>query len=386
MTQSLFWREKVVRSFTIIVLFFAISFPAFSQALKTSGSSDRKITLASKGMHFEDLIHKLSEITGINFIYSANKIAVKKTVSVNFRSQSLDDIFLIVGRQMNLSFKRRDNYVIILKNAPAPRVIVNKAPSTQESRFQNDRTESNTETVVAYAGPSLKLIEDPGQLLSREYFKKRLHHYFDTTRFNKVPLRDLRKINTNNMHQGWFFSGGMMANNYSAGPELQVGIRSLYLTAGRRFLKNNNLYTVYGLGTSFLLSRNFSLTPSYTRGVIKQSVSGIDKGAVFGTRIRITEHQLRFLVQYSFDKKVNLKFGPTLSYLATKRLDYYSQAFEYKIVSAGTSSSSQQGNYYYTPAQTAQTGRVLAIYGQETSYKIGWEASIALKINFFERP
>jgi hypothetical protein len=390
MTQSLFWREKVVRRLTIIVLCLSFSPLAFSQAVKTTRPFEGKITLQAGAIRFDDLINKLSEMTGLNFIYSSNKIETKKVVSVSFRNNALEEVFLKLGGQMSLSFKRRDSYVIILRNAPAPKAFVSRPLSIQPDRPQNDTPpEVHTENIVAFASPSLKLVEDSGELLSRAYFKERLHHYFDTALLMKVPVSDLRKINVNNSHRGWFFSGGMAVNNYSMGPEMQLGVRSLYLTVGKRFMKSS-VMTTYGLGTSFLLSRNFSLNPSYTHGILKQSTTAIvdPRGIVSGSRIKVEEHQLKFLVQYAIDKKISLRFGPTLSYLDMKRLDYYSQSFEHATVIAGSTSSGEKRVEYYhaQPTQPAQPVKMLAIYTRETYLRIGWEASLAFRLNFFERP
>lgn len=388
MTQSLSWREKVVRKLTITVSCLLISSFALGQA--AASSPDKKITLQQGVMRFDDLINKLSDITGLNFIYSSNKIETGRKVSTSFRNNTLEEIFVTLGKQMNLTFKRRDSYVIILRNA-APRTAVSKpAPVEPPPAAQADPAPENSEPhIVAFAAPSLKLTEDPGELLSREYFKKRLHHYFDTALLTRVPMGDLRKINVNNSHRGWFLSLGMAVNNYSAGPEMQLGVRSLYVTVGRRFLKSGTM-TAYGLGSSFLLSHNFSLNPSYTYGVVRQNELNIldQKGIIFGSRMKIGEHQLKLMLQYAVDEKISLRVGPTFSHLVMRRLDYFAQSMEYAtMIYPAQAGQTTRFDYVHQvqPAQPAGGVRMLALYSENTYTRIGWEASVSLRINFFQR-
>lgn len=342
-------------------------------------------------MRFDDLINKLSDITGLNFIYSSNKIETGKKVSASFRNHSLDEVFVTLGKQMNLTFKRRDSYVIILRNA-TPKVAVSRPkPVAQPTAPEKiEPTPDNSERhVVAFASPSLKLTEDPGELLSREYFKERLHHYFDTALLSKVPMRELRKINVNNSHRGWFFSLGMAVNNYSAGPEMQLGVRSFYATLGRRFLKDGTM-TAYGFGSSFLLSHNFSVNPSYTYGILRQDDRSVldQKGIIFGSRMKIGEHQLKLMLQYAVDEKITLRIGPTFSHLVMRRLDYFAQSMEFATMTspAQAGQTTTRLDYYYQvqPSEPSRV-RMLAIYTENTYSRIGWEASVALRLNFFER-
>lgn len=388
MTQSLSWKEKVVRKLTITISCLLIS--SFVLGQSSTPSPEKKITLQQGVMRFDDLINKLSDITGLNFIYSSNKIETGKKVSASFRNHSLDEIFVTLGRQMNLTFKRRDSYVIILRNA-TPKVAVSR-PRPVEPPSAPDKVEprpdNNERHIVAFASPSLKLTEDPGELLSREYFKERLHHYFDTALLAKVPMRELRKINVNNSHRGWFFSMGMAVNNYSAGPEMQLGVRSLYATMGRRFLKKGTM-TAYGLGSSFLLSHNFSLNPSYTYGILREDNRTMlnQKGVTFGSRMKVGEHQLKLMLQYAVDEKISLRVGPTFSHLVMRRLDYFAQSMEYTTIAspAQAGQTTTRFDYYYQAQPSQPSGvRMLAIYTENTYSRIGWEASVALRLNFFQ--
>lgn len=389
MTQSLSWKEKVVRKLTITVSCLLISSFVLGQA--STPSPDKKITLQQGVMRFDDLVNKLSEITGLNFIYSSNKIETGKKISASFRNHSLEEVFVTLGKQMNLTFKRRDSYVIILRNA-TPKVAVSR-PKPVEQPSAPEKVEptpdNNERHIVAFASPSLKLTEDPGELLSREYFKERLHYYFDTALLATVPMRELRKINVNNSHRGWFFSLGMAVNNYSAGPEMQLGVRSLYLTVGRRFLKEGTM-TAYGLGSSFLLSHNFSLNPSYTYGTLRQDERTMlsQKGILFGSRMKVGEHQLKLMLQYAVDEKISLRVGPTFSHLVMRRLDYFAQSMEYATMGspAQAGQTTTRFDYYYQVEPSQPSGmRMLAIYTENTYSRIGWEASVALRLNFSQR-
>jgi hypothetical protein len=389
MTQSLSWKEKVVRKLTIIVSCLLISTFALAQATKPS-AIDKTITLPQGVMRFDDLVSKLSGITGLNFIYSSNKIETGRNISISFRNNTLEEVFQALGNKMNLTFKRRDSYVIILRNAPKKAVASRPSsvqPQSAPSKFIA-APDSSEKSIVAFAAPSLKLTEDNGKFLSREYFKERLHHYFDTALLASVPMADLRKINVNNSHRGWFFSLGAAVNNYSVGPEMQFGVRSLYVTVGRRFLKTSTM-TAYGLGTSFLLSHNLSLNPSYTYGVVRQNDLTVlgQKGIVFGNRLRVGEHQLKLMLQYAVDEKISFRLGPTFSHLVARRLDYFAQSMEFTtMVSAASPAGQTRFDYLSQPTQSAPAVKMLAIYTEDTYTRIGWEASLALRLNFFKRP
>src|SRR5688572_12928222 len=109
MVMNLFWTEKVARRIlpTLISLF--ICFSALSQsAPRTQG-----ITLTERESGFHLVIEKLSKMTGLHFIYSSNKVAVNKKVSVTVFNKPLDHILSLLGNQTNVSFTRKDDYVII---------------------------------------------------------------------------------------------------------------------------------------------------------------------------------------------------------------------------------------------------------------------------------
>jgi hypothetical protein len=410
MAQCLPWKAKDVRRLMPALLLLFISHTALPQYIRTG--TPKKITLTTTGVQFHTLIEKLSEITGLNFIYSSNKIEVNKSVSLSVTNRSLDDVLLLLGRQTNLTFARRDRYVIIKTIAVSPALAVSTQPIPRTRRSDFERsynvpryTPLIIPTNVAYTASAApqRSFDGPIASTSGRYFNRHLGEfkvYFDTTFLKKLPAHEIQKINLKSRHASWFISAGVMVNDFAAGGELQAGIRSLYVVYNPSWLYNGNFYGSYGLGTSVLLSKNLSFNPVYTYGTLKQdenlSARIYNRTIEGDIKLLAKLHQVRLMLQYSITKNISLRAGPTLGYMRTK----YSLEKANVVVFGRASSAASLApippyNYGYKTTfiyATAPGGPITEIVrnvrdGHSVDkYLVGWEASISYRINFFKRP
>jgi hypothetical protein len=267
MAMNLLWKVRAAARIVSTLSFLFVSFYASSQS-----PPDRPITLTENATEFHVIVEKLNKITGLNFIYSSNKVEVNKKISINFSGKSIDHVLGVLGNKMNLSLNRKDNYVVVRPLPEPAKRAANNFPETKitaPNKIKTNFPAPDNSTLVT-SSDEKSILPSKVEELDQDalkYIKRNLpvlSHYFDTTLLRQLRYRELTKINVHNRHRGFFVSAGLRVNDFSAGLEIQAGLRSIYLIAQPGLLQNKSYHGAYGLGSSMLLDRNFSFTPSYT--------------------------------------------------------------------------------------------------------------------------
>ena len=395
MVRCLSWREKVVGSVATGIILLCMAQHTGAQTI-TVAHNTRNITVSSNGVYFHDLIHQLADVTGLHFIYSSNKIKTHARVYLTVHNKPVEEVLGLLGDQLNLVFKKQDRHVVI-KTIPAmqPSAVVLTGELKQKSiaRINKGSRPLLTLPDSAILTASTKVSGTPAPSFSSDYFKKHLRDlqvYFDTSMLKRLPAQYIRKINLNNNHSGLFISAGFVVNDYSVGTELQAGIRSAYAVYSSGWMSGGQHSNRYGVGSSLLLSRNFSLNPVYTFAAIREHI------AESPWKVSAKHHQLKLMVQYSLSKNVAVRLGPSFNYVAaTYTFQRPKHVFENVMIirpdsPKGTYTNIEDG--VGMPHQGVYTGAtVYRVQAAPHNYLavrswMGWEASISYKINFFRRP
>src|SRR6478736_7428690 len=111
MARSIFWRDKGACNFVAVVLALLAAIHVNAQSIQLS-----KITYTCKSVNLETVINDLSKLTGVNFVYSSNKIAISTPVTFSVKDRSLNDVLALIGKQLNISFKIQDQHITVRSN------------------------------------------------------------------------------------------------------------------------------------------------------------------------------------------------------------------------------------------------------------------------------
>ena len=161
---------------------------------------------------------------------------------MSVKDKSLEEALVLLGRQLNVAFIKRDNKYVIIKT-------VDIAPATQTTtqtltrRPEFDKIYSapkytpliaSTEEIYTASTTAPEPVAAKPMAASGDHFRKHLedlHVYFDTLKLKRLPEYELKKVNLKNRHSGWYISAGIMLNDFAAGAQLQAGVRSTqYIT------------------------------------------------------------------------------------------------------------------------------------------------------------
>lgn len=403
MVQCLFLKERVVHRFFFAVILLLAHHAVVSQPVTHKKTSTR-VTLAAERADFHQVIQRLTQLTGLHFIYSSNKVGASKRVSISVQNKPIEEVFVQLARQMNVVFKRKDGYVII-KPAEAG---IQSATSPQRRQADSRVTTTDlkpvfdTTDVTAFAGGEPLLNERnslPIASASDDFFRryaKDLQFYFDTTFLKTVPPQSMEKLNVKNSHRGWFVSAGFLVNDYSVGAEIQAGIRAIYLVCSPTWIKQTALFHgAYGLGSSIMLTRNFSLNPTYTVATVKETEDFVlrTSDGIFMSGLQITSNhrQLRLMVQYALTKNILLRLGPSFNRALTEyTFTSRPNVFLYNSEPGKTADTPFEKGSFYSNSSEGTAISVNSPAPQERfqwiSSWVGWEAGVSYKINFFKRP
>lgn len=414
MAQCLPWKAKAARRLIPAVLFLFLYHASHAQYMRTSYAN--KITLTSTGVQFKTLIDKLSGITGLHFIYSSNKIETSRLVSLSVKDKSLEEVLVLLGQQLNVTFTKRDKYVIIKTVDTAPATLAATQSFSRRPEFDKIYSApkytpliASTDEIYTASVDAPEPVAGKPIAASGEYFRKHLQDmrvYFDTARLKQLPEYELKKINLKNRYSGWFVSAGLMINDYSVGAELQAGVRSLYAVYNPAWLRSGKYYGAFGFGTSLLLTRNIAFTPVYTYGTVKQNEIfkvNMPRRTIEGqAELRAKLHQVRFTFQYAINRNLNIRMGPTLSYMKAKYSVEKGNVMVFRRANAGVPAVAIPAVSFKTHSGGAFTAAYPAVplkfvteinqthtpptaVVEHKKYMLGWEASVSYRLNFFKR-
>lgn len=413
MAQCLPCKAKVARRLIPAVLFLFICYIAQAQYIRTSYAN--KITLTGSGVQFKVLIDKLAGITGLHFIYSSDKIETTRLVSVSVKDKPLEEALVLLGRQLNVAFVKRDNKYVIIKTvdiAPATQATATTQTITRRPEFDKIYSApkytpliASTDEIYTVSVSAPEPVAGKPMAASGDYFRKHLREltvYFDTVSLRRLPEYELRKVNLKNRYSRWYISAGLMLNDFAAGAELQAGVRSLYAVYNPAWLRSGKYYGSFGFGTSLLLFRNIAFTPVYTYGTIKQNEIfkvSMPRSTIEGQAELVAKlHHARFTFQYAVTRNFNIRLGPTLSFMKVKYSVDGSNVMVFRRANAAMpvafpvmgfkNATAHTTGYPAIPVQFVteiHRAAPAAAMAEHKKYMLGWEASVSYRINFFKR-
>jgi hypothetical protein len=387
MRVSLRWKEKVVRSI-VILLGILIFHTSYSQSISAP------ISISFKATTLDKVMDHLSRTSGFHVIYSSDKIDVKTPISLSVDRRTVGDILVLLEKQTNLSFKVHDRHIII---RPA-KVMVSQPLLVSKINYyqQPGNTPSNIIARPTIEERRLQInMPDERFLRSERYIKNhlpQLQMLIDTSWIKFLPHEYINRLDLNNMNKGWFISAGPVVNDYSAGVEVQIGLKYIYAVYDASWLKSGQFHAAYGLGTSVPLSNSFSITPAYMYSGWSESRSQtnalITRNGVnlveFKTTEYVRHHQFKMLIQYSVSKNIRVQLGPVFN----KASKYYTMAepgntvmTEYTVKAAPYSGADR-----VVQSRTVNQVFFISRDPQAANFWLGWEASLSYKLNFSTRP
>lgn len=345
----------------------------------------RKVSCAFTATRLDEVIRHLSLEAGVSFIYSSNKTNLSKVVTLNVENRSLEETLTMIGSQLGVEFKMQGRYVMI-KQLPDNKPVVHPAAGKVPVARMN-KTPS-TSDASAYYSPSQML---PASRETMPVFMERLMPPIEptliTTRVNPIPLPEARRISVNNMHAGWFLSVGTVLNDFSSGVELQAGVRRAYFVFTPSWMSSGRFHGGYGFGTSIDLGHNLSFTPIYSFATSQQSTTTRWRNAQGINELKEKEktihHMMKLMVQYAVTPSFVVKLGPTINQSNAIIETYQTTTFVNLRPVVVSSSIGDEGASVITVSQVDSPSRSALLSQQRVRNAwMGWEASIAFKVNF----
>jgi len=383
MTTGICFKDQVVRN-CLSFLFAFVFLTAFSQP----AASRKTISFSIDRASLHEVIDQLSLATGLHFIYSSDKIKSNGPFSLDIVNKSVREALSVAGTQMNLEFKQQGAYVIIKAKAHAP--LLAKATGGAQPERSIQATASLTTFFPATQPVTIRAVNflQPDSISRLHKYMKQWQPYFDSTWLKRIPVQYVNKLNRNNKHWGWFVAAGTMFNDYSSGMELQAGVRAVYAVFNPSWMQGNQFHGAYGMGTSILIGRNFSINPVYTYANVNWKFPDeFAKASLRQPAYRLTiathHHQFKLMMKYSVTSFLQLQAGPTFNRAYTRyRFTEADRAF-FRTWTPEMALALPTNSYH-----SATPGAAMEVYAiRPSSYQsvkswIGYEASILVRINF----
>jgi hypothetical protein len=354
----------------MLLLFIYISLPAQT----TDELLQRNVTIIGTNMHFEDVLEQLTLQTKMRFIYSSSMLSLDKPVTLMARQQSLKNVLNELTSQMNVTFKRQGEYLVV-KRGPAVAkstfAIAQPKLANSEDPDENEQIVEDKETPTpSYSFASYQNSRDAD-------VTKDLFNFGDKIELKYQPLALAKNIN-GPRQKNWFGSAGLFLNDYGAGVELQGGIPLLHAVINVSALGGGLYRFGYGLGTALPLKPGITANLAYTFASLTSEK--MDSRQLDATA---QHHQIRLAANISLSSHFSVRMGPTFNVLRTS----------YQVTSDPITSSATL-RYRTTPAQpylSPSQGYNYVIQYQApvspTDFEtmrswVGFELGVAYRVNF----
>ncbi len=389
MAMSLSWQERVVRNTSALIVVLAAFTWADAQSLHS-----KKITFCCNSSDFVTIMEDLSKATGVHFVYSSNKIQTSQPITLSLRNKRLSEVLDLLGKQLNLSFKIQEHYITVKSNgvqylsAPVELTSLKQELPQQQIESVSQEVEKTEKTFGPAVVEKMKSATDlPSNSEEVTPYVAKLKNYFDPAFLNKVPIRYLKSTAKKlGVDHGWFVSVGSLVNDYSAGVEVQAGLRHAYVVFTPTWLRDDEYHGALGLGTSLKLSNSFSLRPVYSYASMKETKTDYAntvfvKSPAYQISTATTHHQVKLMLQYDVSEKMKFRVGPTFNhssttstYQATEVL-YHRQAPSEYNAPPGGDGPGPRTVFRSNPSQLPASLKA-------NKFWVGWEASFSYRINF----
>lgn len=401
MITHLQWRVKVASSFCMVCIFTMNT--AFSQS--ASRDAFQKITITGEALSFEEILRQLTSQTKLYFIYSSNSVEPDKRVSLNVNKRPLAEVLDILGALMDLTFRKEGDYVVVKKTAldqailPGNRASFKKLAaehSNSKKTFPDDKHSSDARH--ALERKTVKIFEDmqPISIPSAILRRNLLHcpsafSVVDTSAFKKYSLLTM----TNPRPRRYAFTSiRVIANEYSGGIEIHMGIPAFYAVLNAGLMAEGYFRNGYGFGTSILIKPKFSINPIYTFATLRQKQDYIvdqKLNVVIRDGLKLTgrHHQLKFIFQYQASKRITVHTGPTFNFLKTSYNFPNPEVFLSQVVVVKNMPSSTGSPTSIAPARSGMMRYSYTYSSPPDQYTLkswaGFEAGVSYLIKFPRR-
>jgi len=379
------WRVKAAIS---LVFFFAMQLVE-GQSL-SKDSFQKKVSIKGQNISFEKVLHQLSGQTKLYFIYSSNSIELNKSLTLNMDQSPLNEVLDQLAETMNVTFRREGNYVVV-KAATEVRLADQPGKSLLVQNHQAITKSVPQIAVVTVDEQPKKYSEIDDRLFIPDHLlKKNLLNC--TSEFTGIDTSYIQKhfplkITTPRPGRLLFASFGLIANEYSGGAEVRVGIPSLYAVANAGLMREGYLRYGYGFGTSIPIKPGVSLNPIYTFATLtKRQDYVLDENINLimpdGLKFKGKHHQMKFLFQVQLSKRITLHVGPTINLVKASYVYNKGPILFTQVITSYVPAS----NYYYEPP--AQVRIVRSVYylppPDYSTLKswVGFEGGISYSIKF----
>lgn len=379
-------RERDVCRVCMVLVLWMTGMSVYAQSV-----SARKVSCAFSETRLDEVIRHLSQEAGVSFIYSSNKTDLGSVVTLSVENRALEETLSIIGSQVNIEFRIQGRYVII---KPSEARIAPQNIAKQSIAGKVPVKARRTSDVVAFypaSSPTVSRLWIPA--FAERELPPAFEPAFTQTVVSPVTQLEARSVAARVPHAGWYFSVGPVINDHSSGLEFQAGIRSAYLVFTPAWMSSGRYRSAFGVGTSLSLGRNLALTPIYLLGESNGSTSTRWRTGQGITELKLTEktihHQVKLLVQYAVAPSVMVKLGPTINQ-STTTYDWYqtTSVIQRRSVISATPDPGGiggAGGNVVIVDEIMSSSRPSFISEQRVRRAwIGWEASVAVKINFSE--
>lgn len=380
MAGTLLWRARDVCRVCMVLVLWITGISVYAQSVAT-----RKVNCAFNATRLDDVIRHLSLEAGVSFIYSSNKTDLSKLVTLHVENRSLDETLTMIGQQLGVEFKMQGLYVMIKQQADTRTSRQNGSGKVPVARLGKVPSHSNA---LTYYPASHNFSENR---LAVPVFTERVIPVFEPTataaQVSTIPLVEARKVSADKLHGGWFVSVGTVLNDYSSGFELQAGARRAYFVYTPTWMSSGRYHGGYGVGTSIDLGRNLAFTPVYILGSSQHTTTtswrnnqGLNE---LKSKEKTIHHQVKLMVQYAVTPSFVVRLGPTINQSNTNYDTYYTTTFtQRRSVVPPTIHGDAYGNVIVVNQVDASNKSALYSRQRVRDAWMGWEASIAFKINF----
>ncbi|HKZ37035.1 MAG TPA: STN domain-containing protein [Chryseolinea sp.] len=393
------WGVKVASS--VCLVFFFVVQTAFSQ----SASKDvfqKKITLTGQAVSFEEVLRKITSQTKLYFIYSSNLVEANKNVSLTVKERPLLEVLEILSQQMNFSFRKEGTYIVLKRGPAIKNNVAQKKSSIQirPSSYQSKIfSQENNLTVLENTGTTLRNNSNQRESYSSSIPYGMLQNNLlrcPSTFFSKDSLGFKRyyplAITNPHPRRYGFTAIRFIANEYSGGIEIHVGMPALYGVVNAGLMAEGYLRNGFGVGTSIPIKQVLSLNPIYTFATLKREEDFVidetlNIAVPDGLKLTGRHHQLKLMLQFPASKKIMFYAGPSFNFLKTSYA-YKNVEVVVSNVRIGNAAQSAQYPNYVNPSQGSL---VKSIYYSSppdftvTKFWVGFEVGASYQIKFSRR-
>ena len=384
------WRVKAAIS---LVFFFAMS-RVDGQSI-SKDSFHKSITIKEQNISFEEVLHQLSTQTKLYFIYSSNSVELYKSLSLSIAQRPLPEVLEKLSRIMQVTFRQEGHYIIVKASNELKRT------GSDEKVLLVQSPKSSTKSTVSKVGNApisntIKAIReiDNRLFIPHSLLKKNLLNC--ESGFTGVDTALIKKyfpLNITNPRPKRFVftSFGLLANEYSGGVEIHVGLPSLYAVANAGVMRDGYFRNGFGLGTAIPVKPMVTLNPIYTFATLRDEQDYVIDNSFNlvmkdGLKLVGKHHQLKFLFQLQLSQRIRMHVGPSVNFLKTSYTYQKDKVFYSDIVTSSVPSTSS--GYYVRPSQGAI---IRSIYYAPPSDHVtskswvGFEAGLSYSIKFPHR-